>query len=79
MKKNNHFKGQDFSRGSFQCPDCGNQMQLDFRLLFGGGKVECACGLALEVNLEKSRETIDAIKESQAGISRATNGQFKPL
>ena len=78
MKKN-QYAGQDFSRGAFECPDCGNQIPLDFRRLFGGGKVECTCGLVLRVNLEKSRETIEAIKDSQAEISHATKGQFKPL
>ena len=79
MKNKNQYTGQDFSRGAFECPDCGNQIQLDFRKLFVGGKTECSCGLVLQVNLEKSRETIDAIKKSQRQISQTTNGQFKPL
>jgi hypothetical protein len=79
MKQKNQYSGQDFSRGNFECPDCGNKIPLDFRRLFGGGKVECTCGLILRVNLEKSRETIAAIKGSQEEISRATKGQFQPL
>ncbi len=79
MKRDQQFSGQDFSRGSFECPDCGKPIPLDFRQLFSGGKTQCECGLILRVNLEKSRETIEAIKQSQAEIARATNGQFKPL
>lgn len=80
MPSTDILKGQDFSTGTIDCPDCGGRIALDFRLLLQGDSFPCnGCGAVVSLDLEESRATLDALKEAQKALSAATNGKIKPL
>ena len=80
MSVKQHFEGRDYSRGKLPCPDCRMPIPLDFRRMFTGEAVECVnCGLALSLNLAQNRDTIEAIKDAQQTMAKATGGQIKPF
>lgn len=80
MAQKQHFQGRDYSHGKMPCPDCHMPIPLNFRRMFTGEPMACSnCGLKLTLNLAKNRETIDAIKDAQRTMSKATGGQIKPF
>ena len=68
---NNAFSGPGLS-----CPQCGAPITVTIEKLVATQAIACAnCGFQLQIDLEQSRETLNAVRDLQERLTRARRSE----
>ena len=64
MKENIKSSNQAIGGSGFKCPNCQNIIVSTISIILAGGPIICThCNLTLNLDINKSRESLDKLKE----------------
>jgi hypothetical protein len=52
------------------CPGCGRRIVFTMERLLAGAGLACACGLVLRVDAERSKETLDDLRQLDSRLGQ---------